>query len=67
VKFSGEEETMAVVPFSWISEDELSCKWPPKKFSTDEVKRLIIGLSKPTSEFNNYPVTVMYAYGMHDL
>ncbi|XP_067203888.1 transcriptional regulator ATRX homolog isoform X2 [Linepithema humile] len=42
--------------------DKLSCKWPPKKFSTEKITRLIMGLSKPTSEFNNYPVTVMYAY-----
>ncbi|XP_067211927.1 uncharacterized protein [Linepithema humile] len=62
VKFNGEEETVAVVPFSCISEDKLSCKWPPKKFSTEKITRLIMGLSKPTSEFNNYPVTVMYAY-----
>lgn len=67
VRFRGGEESVEVVPTSWISEDKISCKWPPKKFSSEKITRLIMSLSKPTFEFDIYPATVMHEYGMHDL
>lgn len=65
VRFRGGEESVEVVPTSWICEDQVSCKWPPKTFNNEKIRRLIMSLSKPTPEFDIYPVTVMHEYGMH--
>lgn len=67
MRFGGGEESVAVVPSSWINEDKLLCKWPPKKFSTEKITRLVMCLSKPTTEWKDYPITIMHAYDMFDL
>ncbi|XP_071574823.1 uncharacterized protein [Temnothorax nylanderi] len=60
-----EEETVAVVPSSWINYDLNICKWPPKKYHSDKVNRWIMGLMEPKHDFEDMSIQVMYEYNTY--
>lgn len=62
-----EEETVAVVPSSWINYDLNVCKWPPKKYHSDKVNRWVMDLMEPKHDFENISIQVMYEYSEYSL
>ncbi|KAL1469383.1 hypothetical protein MTO96_025107 [Rhipicephalus appendiculatus] len=58
VKFPQEENKVAVVPLTWLTEDHSFCFWPPKMRGV-RVPQLIRDLVAPSAEWGTYPVTIM--------
>lgn len=61
------EETIAVVPSTWIDYDLSICKWPPKKYRSDKINRWVMGHMDPKSDFEDMSIEVMYEYGKYSL
>lgn len=62
-----EEETVAVVPSSWIDYEFDICKWPPKKYQSDKINRWVMSLTEPKHDFEDMPIQIMYEYSEYSL
>ncbi|XP_018374683.1 PREDICTED: uncharacterized protein LOC108768660 [Trachymyrmex cornetzi] len=60
-----EEETVAVVPSSWIDYEFDICKWPPKKYQSDKINRWVMSLTEPKHDFEDMPIQIMYEYSTY--
>nr|XP_037271837.1 uncharacterized protein LOC119163864 [Rhipicephalus microplus] len=55
VTFPEEQDKVAVVPLSWLTEDRAQCHWPPKRRGV-RVEDLLRDRVDPTAAWQKYPV-----------
>ncbi|KAL3246966.1 hypothetical protein MRX96_057320 [Rhipicephalus microplus] len=58
VTFPEEEDKVAVVPLSWLTEDRAQCHWPPKRRGV-RVEELVRDRVDPTAASQKYPVCLV--------
>nr|XP_037275173.1 uncharacterized protein LOC119167747 [Rhipicephalus microplus]XP_037275174.1 uncharacterized protein LOC119167747 [Rhipicephalus microplus] len=55
VTFPEAQDKVAVVPLSWLTEDQAQCHWPPKRRGV-RVEELVQDRVDPTAAWQKYPV-----------
>jgi len=58
-----QEETIGIIPSSWINYSLNTCKWPPKKYPSDKISRWVMSLTEPKDDFEDIQVKIMHEYG----
>ncbi|KAL3209924.1 hypothetical protein MRX96_037565 [Rhipicephalus microplus] len=58
VTFPEEQDKVAVVPLSWLTEDRVQCHWPPKRRGV-RVEELVRDRVDATAVWQKYPVCLV--------
>ncbi|KAL3184114.1 hypothetical protein MRX96_000187 [Rhipicephalus microplus] len=58
VTFPEEQDKVAVLPLSWLTEDRAQCHWPPKRRGV-RVEELVQDRVDPTAAWQKYPACLV--------